>query len=323
MSRPSGAVSAARPVVRESCRRAHLSAPRTSSGSAAKKASARARSERQLRRELPEHRPERSRRAAGRPTRRSSRAAREVRELEHVRDVSAALEREDEAARDGRAPRIARRGPRQRVEGAVDLDRRQPLGEVGQPALRRQPRRIEAAAPVGIDPAGGADANRSRHGARGRAIAVPPRRHSIRGIESREPPHDSLSRNSSRSLRDPLASGRGRDGRGVSRPGPPPGPRRRGQGPARRLLERPGPSEAIRAGGARRGRAQSPQHHRGPRPRHARRRSLRGPRAARGRDAALGARGAAASRRARRSSTPSRSPRAWRPPTRRASSTGT
>ena len=56
-----------------------------------------------------------------------------------------------------RAPRGVRRGPLQRVERAVDLDRGQPLGGVLQLAALRQARRVEVAAPAGVAPAGDAD----------------------------------------------------------------------------------------------------------------------------------------------------------------------
>ena len=79
---------------------------------------------------------------------------------------------------------------------------------------------------------------------------------------------------------------RGRDGRGLSRERPAPRSRRRDQGAASFLLLRSRPTEALRAGSARRRRAEPPQHHDRLRHRHSRRRALRRPGAARGRDPA-------------------------------------
>ncbi len=122
--------------------------------------------EAQLRRQLPEDRAERLPEAedAGGEEVRERRA--KAPQLEHVRDVAAALDREEESVGNGRAPGVAGRRPRQRVERAVDLYGRQARGEVGEPALLGQALRIEAAAPVGIDPARGPDANPRRHGQR-------------------------------------------------------------------------------------------------------------------------------------------------------------
>ncbi len=100
-------------------------------------------------------------------------------------------------------------------------------------------------------------------------------------------------------LRDRRAARRGRHGRGLSRARHAPRPRRRDQGPARGVRRRPGSPAALRAGGARRRRAQPSEHPRDPRLRDARRRAVRRLGAARGRDAARAHRAAARCPRAR------------------------
>ena len=98
------------------------------------------------------------------------------------------------------------------------------------------------------------------------------------------------------------------------------GTRRRHQGAAGRACSRPRAPGAVRAGSARRRRAESSQHPRGLRHRHARRRAVHRLGAARGRDAARAAERAARCRCARRSTTRCRSRAGWPPRTRRASS---
>ncbi len=100
---------------------------------------------------------------------------------------------------------------------------------------------------------------------------------------------DPRGRNPARSLRDPRADRRGRDGRGLPRARRAPEARGRDQGAARAVLRRRRPAAALRAGGAGGGRTQSPQHHGGPRPRDPRRRAVHRDGASRGRDAARAA----------------------------------
>ena len=67
-------------------------------------------------------------------------------------------------------------------------------------------------------------------------------------------------RQASRPVRDPRASRRGRDGRGLPRARHAPRARGRGQGPVPGVRRGPGPPRALRAGGARRLGPEPPEH---------------------------------------------------------------
>src|SRR5581483_4566584 len=115
----------------------------------------------EVRRELPEDRPE-LRRADERrdPLVEDRRVRRHVRQPLHVRDVAAHLHREAEAGRALVRPARDRVGAGQTVEGRVDLDRVEVPRVELEPAARREPRRIEdAVAPVLVVPAGAAYAD--------------------------------------------------------------------------------------------------------------------------------------------------------------------
>ncbi len=135
----------------------------------------------------------------------------DVAQLEHVRDVAAALDREDEAGRRVRGPgRIAGR-PLQRIEGAIELQRRKHARGVLQLAPLREAGRIEVAAPGRVAPARDAYADLARHGLvvpqaePGGTAALPRLR--VSGSRSRQPP-------SRRSLRrSPGTPGRPRSAR--------------------------------------------------------------------------------------------------------------
>src|SRR5438045_4159104 len=79
----------------------------------------------------------------------------EVVRTRHVRDVARALDAEDEAFRRGVVPGGVILGALQRVEGAVELDRRQRVRRVLELAVLGQALGIKrSAAPRGIAPAG-------------------------------------------------------------------------------------------------------------------------------------------------------------------------
>ena len=163
-SRPSGAVRAARPVVRRSCRRAHRSAPRMSSGRAERNASARTGSKgswggscQRTGPELCSEPQDPGREEIGQRRLKAS-------QLEHVRDVPAALDGEQKVRRNRSAPGVAGRRPGQRVEGPIDLDGRESLREITEPLLRRDSCRIEPLPPVRVVPATRSNPGRHVHG---------------------------------------------------------------------------------------------------------------------------------------------------------------
>ena len=78
----------------------------------------------------------------------------------HVGDEPAALDREDEVVGRLVAPLAVGLRLLQRVEGAVDLDRRQPARGVGQLLALGQPLRVEVAAPGRVGPPGHPDPHR-------------------------------------------------------------------------------------------------------------------------------------------------------------------
>ena len=179
----SGAADRARPAPagppgRSCARRAGApSAPRrgTSSGQGGEELVRPSAVERELRGKLPEDRAERGAQPQD-PGREEVRERRpKAAELQHVRDVAAALHREHEPVRYGGAPGLAGGRPRQGVEGAVDLDRRQSLREVRKPALRGEAAGIETAAPVRVHPAARSDTDRRLHAAREQSGRTRPR----------------------------------------------------------------------------------------------------------------------------------------------------
>jgi hypothetical protein len=87
-----------------------------------------------------------------------------VAQLQHVGDVAAALDGEDEILGRLLDPVEEAGGALQRVEGAVDLDRREERCGVGQLSLLRQRGRVEPATPALVVPAGDADANAAGRG---------------------------------------------------------------------------------------------------------------------------------------------------------------
>src|SRR5690606_13673237 len=84
----------------------------------------------------------------------------DVAEPQHVRDVARALDREDEVVRHVGIPRGIARRSLQRVEAAVQLDRREPFRRVSELPLLGVSLRIELASPSGIAPSRDADAYR-------------------------------------------------------------------------------------------------------------------------------------------------------------------
>ena len=172
---PPTAVKAARPVVRASWRRAHRSAPARSRGKRREEGAGSVAIERQLGRQLPEDRAQRRTEAQNSRREEVGQRGLEAAQLQHVRDVAAALDREHEPVRDLPPPGVARRGAGERIERPVHLDGRQPRREKSELARLDQSRGIEIAAPARVQPAARADD----------AIAVPrPRQASSAGRRS-------------------------------------------------------------------------------------------------------------------------------------------
>src|SRR4029077_7434166 len=80
-------------------------------------------------------------------------------EIGPVRRNAQPLEREDEILRGLVVPAAEARRLLRAVEGAVDLDRREPAAGIAELARLRQARRVEDAAPRRIDPATDTDAD--------------------------------------------------------------------------------------------------------------------------------------------------------------------
>ena len=85
-------------------------------------------------------------------------------QLQHVRDVAAALNRKDEIIRSLLRPCRETRRPLQRIERAVDLNGVKQRSRIGQLLLLRQALWIEHAAPRLVGPARNPDAYLSRQG---------------------------------------------------------------------------------------------------------------------------------------------------------------
>jgi hypothetical protein len=82
-------------------------------------------------------------------------------QLEHVRDVTAALDRKHESLRRMFRPLSVAGRPLQRIERAIELDRGENARGVFQLARLRQPARVEVAPPRRVAPARNADTDRA------------------------------------------------------------------------------------------------------------------------------------------------------------------
>lgn len=101
----------------------------------------------------------------------------DVGERARVGDEAAALHGEEEPGRHGVRPAAEEGGRLEAVKGAVQLDGGEGAGEVGEIEARGEARRVEAAAPLGVGVAAGADPHASGHGGAGKqgAGALAPR----------------------------------------------------------------------------------------------------------------------------------------------------